>query len=206
MTIRVFRVMVLAMLLSAFGAAAQTSLIPTNATWKYLDNGSDQATAWRAVAFNDGTWSNGVPKLGYGNGDETTVVGFGPDANNKYITTYFRNTFNVPNAAVYTNILMRLVRDDGAVVYLNGTEVLRDNMPAGTILFSTLASTTVEDGTLFANPSPSLLVNGANTVAVEIHQSTTNSSDISFAFEMIANYTPAAPAVSLISPTNSQTI
>src|SRR4051812_17280066 len=210
MDTKALRVVLFAILAAGFlGATLPASadvLVATNVAWKYLDNGSDQGTAWRAVGFTDGSWSNGVPKLGYGNGDETTVVGFGPDANNKYVTTYFRYTFTLNNAFDLTNVLMRVLRDDGAVVYLNGTEVLRDNMPTGPILFSTLASTVVEDATVFANPSASLLVNGQNTVAVEIHQASTNSSDISFGFEMIANYQPVPPTVAIISPANGNTV
>ncbi|HTD86522.1 MAG TPA: Ig-like domain-containing protein, partial [Candidatus Binatia bacterium] len=176
-------------------------LVATNANWRYLDNGSDQGTAWRAGGFDDSGWSNGIPQFGYGDGDETTTNSFGPDPNNKYVTTYFRHTFNINNAFDITNVLVRVIRDDGALVYINGTEVLRDNMPAGTILFSTLASTVVDDGTVFAHPSAGLLVNGPNTLAVEIHQATTNSSDISFAFEMLANYQPQPPSVAIVSPT-----
>ena len=200
------RAVLLTSLLATMAASAQTGLIATNAVWNYLDDGSDQGTAWRAPAFIDSAWSNGVPQLGYGDGDETTLVGFGPDQNAKFITTYFRHTFNVANAASLTNLLVRLLRDDGAIVYLNGTEVLRDNLPAGEVLFSTAASAALEDATVIANPSPSLLVNGANTVAVEIHQSGGTSTDISFGFELIANFTPLPPTVTVISPTNSQTI
>ena len=39
--------------------AADTTLVPAGATWKYLDNGSDQGTAWRATSFNDSTWPSG---------------------------------------------------------------------------------------------------------------------------------------------------
>lgn len=180
--------------------ASADTLVATNATWKYLDNGSDQGTAWRAVGFNDSGWSNGIPQLGYGDGDETTVVGYGPDANNKYITTYFRHTFTINNAFSLTNVLIKVLRDDGVVVYINDTEVLRDNMPAGSISFSTLASAAIEDATVFGNPSASLLVDGPNTIAVEIHQAGTNSSDISFALEMIANYQPVPPSVAITSP------
>src|SRR5439155_26286496 len=67
--------------------------IPTGATWKYLDNGSNQGAAWKATSFNDSTWKSGPAQLGYGDGDEATVVAFGPDPNNKYITTYFRRSF-----------------------------------------------------------------------------------------------------------------
>jgi len=182
--------------MAVFAASAQTSLISTGAVWKYLDNGSDQGTAWRASAFDDSSWASGPAQLGYGDGDEATTNSFGADANNKFITTYYRRGFNVANAATVTNLLLRVLRDDGAVVYLNGTEVLRDNMPAGTILFSTVANSAIEDSFAIGNPSPGLLVSGANTIAVEIHQSGTNSSDISFDLELVGNFTPTVPTVS----------
>src|SRR5438046_225330 len=118
---------------------ASTTVIPVGSTWKYLANGTDQGTLWRSPSFNDGAWPSGPAKLGYGSGGEATAVSFGPDANNKYITTYFRRAFTVATPALFTGLTLTLQRDDGAVVYLNGTEVFRSNMPAGTISSSTLA-------------------------------------------------------------------
>ena len=63
------------------------------ANWRYLDDGSDQGTAWYAPGFDDTGWADGDAQLGYGDGDETTVVSYGPDRWNKHITTYFRHTF-----------------------------------------------------------------------------------------------------------------
>src|SRR5688572_15189817 len=175
MHIKGLRMLLVAVAAGAFLSAspqvsAQLTLVATNANWRYWDQGTDEGTAWRAGGFNDSGWSNGIPQLGYGDNDETTVVGYGPDQNNKYVTTYFRHTFNVDNAFDLTNVLMRVLRDDGVVVYLNGTEVLRNNMPAGDILFSTFAVSVVDDATVFGHPEPTLLVNGLNTIAVEIHQ------------------------------------
>ena len=73
-------------------------------------------------------------------GDESTVVGYGPNAAARYITTYFRRTFVVANASLFQSIDLRVIRDDGAVVYLDGQEIVRSNMPTGTITPSTLAS------------------------------------------------------------------
>ena len=120
--------------------------IPLGSTWKYLANGTDQGTAWRTNGFNDSGWSSGAAQLGYGLPGETTVVGYGTNANNKYITTYFRKTFIVTNAANYLYAKIGLVRADGAVIYINGTEVLRDNMPQGTITAATLASAVLTGG------------------------------------------------------------
>src|SRR5205085_2780121 len=115
------------------------TLVPAGAVWKYLDNGTDQGTAWRASGFSDAAWASGPAELGYGDGDEATAVRYGPDANNKYITTYFRKAFTVSNAAAVTALQLRLLRDDGAVVYLNGVEVFRSNMNAGAVTYTSLA-------------------------------------------------------------------
>ncbi|HYV12785.1 MAG TPA: metallophosphoesterase [Pyrinomonadaceae bacterium] len=171
--------------------AADTTLVPTGAIWKYLDNGSNQGTAWRASGFDDSTWPSGAAQLGYGDGDEVTTVGFGPDTNNKFITTYFRRAFSVTSAAAFNALTLRLMRDDGAVVYINGVEVWRTNMPTGTISSSTLASVAIggadESAFVQTTLSSSLLVNGANVLAVELHQSGGTSTDISFDLQLIGS-------------------
>ena len=182
------------------------TFIARGASWRYLDNGSDQGTAWRNLNFNDGSWRPGRAQLGYGDGDEATVVGYGPDANNKYITTYFRSTFVIGNAPQVTNLLLRLLRDDGAVVYLNGTEVARQNMPSGTVTFATRASISIPpaDELAFfpADVNPNLLINGTNIVAVEVHQNGPQTSDMSFDLELIGSFTTnqVPPLVTLTSP------
>jgi len=163
---------------------AQTEFVPFGSSWKYLDNGTDQGTAWRQGGFNDSGWAQGPAQLGYGDGDEATVVGFGPDANNKFITTYFRQSFNVADASAVAALALEIVRDDGAVVYLNGTEVFRTNMPGGSFTYTTTASSAVggasESAIHTTSLNPALLVTGSNQLAVEIHQSSGTSSDISF--------------------------
>ena len=86
-------------------------------------------------------WTSGPAQLGYGDGDEATTVGYGSDPNNKYITTYFRKTFTVANPSQFNGLTLDLLRDDGAVIYVNGQEVARSNMPTGTINYQTLAAT-----------------------------------------------------------------
>lgn len=162
----------------------RTTLVGENAVWKYLDNGTDPGPAWKQGTFNDSSWSSGPAQLGYGDGDEATVVGFGGNPNNKFVTTYFRRQFVVTNPAAFTGFELELLRDDGAVVYLNGVEIFRSNMPAGGIVPSTLASTTVNDFqemSFYGKTFPSsLLVAGTNTLAVEVHQASITSSDLSF--------------------------
>lgn len=170
---------------------AQTStLIAAGDAWKYLDNGSNQNTNWQTLAFNDSSWAQGNAELGYGDNDETTVVSFGSNPNNTHITTYFRKTINVTNPSLFTTLNLEILRDDGAVVYINGTEVARSNMPSGTVSFQTLASSAIswpnENSWHSYTLSPLFLIPGNNVIAVEIHQSDVTSSDISFNLKLDA--------------------
>jgi hypothetical protein len=161
--------------------APPLTILPTGSTWKYLDNGSDQGTAWIATNFNDSTWLSGPAQLGYGEGDEATVVGFGPNPSFKFVTTYFRRVFTVANSALYTNLSVNVLRDDGAVVYLNEVEVFRSNMPGGAIRSTNLASASVDSQNFFSGPvNTSLLRTGTNVLAVELHQANFDTSDASF--------------------------
>jgi hypothetical protein len=168
-----------------------TAVLTNGAEWKYLDDGTDQGTAWKALLFTDTGWSNGIADFGYGDGPgvpERTVVGFGPDPNLKYTTTYFRKKINVASLADIGRLRLDALRDDGIVVHINGTEVFRNNFTNTTtpILFGDFADAAIGGAaestyiTYETNIAASGLIVGMNIIAVEIHQSDTNSSDISF--------------------------
>jgi hypothetical protein len=181
-------------------------LIASNSVWKYLDNGTDQGTAWTLPNFDDSPWASGRAQLGYNNFDDVTVVSYGPDLNDKYITTYFRHHFSVADPSSLSTLTVNVRRDDGAVIYLNGTEVFRDNMTNGPINYLTRALTSVS-GTNKASfhPSPpiaaTLLLPGDNVVAAEIHQRSATSSQMSFNLELRAAVL-AAPVVSIVRSDN----
>ena len=168
------------------------TVLPFGSEWRFLDDGSDQGTAWVATDYDDSWWGAGRGQLGYGDGDETTPLGYGPNAGNKYITTYFRKTFTVANPSQYSNLRLRVLRDDGAVVYLNGQELTRSHMPGGAINYLTTAPGAIEDTTFEYALDPARLRAGDNVLAVEIHQSGGNSSDLSFDLELAAP-TPSIP-------------
>ncbi|WP_118976201.1 metallophosphoesterase [Taibaiella koreensis] len=167
--------------------------------WKYLDNGSNQDTAWRMPSFNDSSWSFGPGKLGYSDNPATTLS-YGPNSGNKYITYYFRKPFTVSNLAGLSDSLdLNILRDDGAVVFINGVEVVRSNMDPGTYDYLTHSSTIVDgadESTYFHYSVPkSVLVNGNNLIAVEIHQRDGTSSDLGFDMELIEHVPPAGPSL-----------
>lgn len=178
-------------ILSHLVRAQNTTFINSGDAWKYLDNGINQGTSWRDKAFIDDSWQTGISEFGYGDADEKTVVRFGANSATKYTTTYFRKTFTIADASLYTFYTMNVKRDDGIVVYVNGVEVSRLNMPVGTISFSTFASSDMA-GTDESSWQPITLpagtfVTGSNTVAVEIHQANLTSSDISFDLELLGS-------------------
>ncbi len=168
--------------------------VARGSTWSYLDNGSDQGTAWRESDFEiDETWGEGRAQLGYGDGDERTSIGFGEDPDNRHVTSYFRQEFEVTNADRYLTLILRLLRDDGAVVYLNGQEVVRSNMPEGEINFDTLAAVNVNSRSAERAYTsyvldPALLNEGKNVLAVEVHQFAVDSPDISFDLSLEGRY------------------
>jgi len=113
--------------------------------------------------------------------------GFNARDKEHYITTYFRRTFLATTIAGYSHLLMRVKRDDGAVVYLNGREAARFNMNTGEVNFLTLARNAGDDGRMFieAMVPATFLTEGTNVVAVEIHQATADSTDISFEMDLV---------------------
>ena len=174
-------------------------LVPLHSVWRYLDNGANLSNDWRSLTFNDSGWASGPAQFGYGEGDEATVVSFGPNMNARYTNTYFRRAFVVPDASVFTNLMLRVLRDDGCVVYLNSNEVFRSNLPGGVISNTTFATIAApDDGSVYfpTNVSPALLLNGTNFLAVEMHQNSASSSDLSFDLDLVGFV--SAPKISAV--------
>ncbi len=154
-------------------------LIAKGANWRFLDSATNLGTAWVDPTYADDTWKTGAAQLGFGDGDEISQV-----SSNRQVTTYFRHAFVVDDPSAFTHLTVYLLRDDGGVVYLNGQEVFRSNLPLGPIDYLTLATNALaqDETTLFYNQTVAaqVLVQETNMAAVEIHQSSTTSSDLSF--------------------------
>lgn len=176
----------------------QVALINSGASWRYLDDGSNQGVAWRENGFDDSSWKTGDGEFGFGDGDENTQILYGPNVtnlinfftnrNNKFVTTYFRKTLSVPDPAEFADILLRLKSDDGAAVYLNGELQVLDLLPpnAGfeTFALSSRGEPEEDEFQEFVLPATSLQV-GENVIAVEIHNSARDDDDLSFDLALI---------------------
>ncbi len=181
------------------GYSSNVTLIVAGSPWKYRDSGMDLGSTWSLLGYNDSGWPAGYAQLGYGEGDEMTQLSFGTNAEAKHVTYYFRQSFTVSNLAFYTGLTLRLQCDDGAVVYLNGSEIYRQNMPDGEVGYQTFATNDVEGAAEMVwrmiSIDPGYLVPGNNVVAVEVHQFSPQSDDLSFNAGLTGIQTFIAPYV-----------
>ena len=160
-------------------ATASTELIKNNDSWKYYDMGTPTSN-WYAENFDDSSWGSGQAPLGYKMTGVKTTVSYGSNANQKNPATYFRKTINLSDTPTRSDIfLLNYQVDDGFVVYVNGKEAGRYNMPDGKINFNSFSVSYAGDvpltGTL--ELSSSLFKSGKNIIAVEIHNNSYTSSD-----------------------------
>jgi len=182
---------------------APTVKSPFGSLWNYharnqAPGNNPSPTDWKQPSYNlTSNWNvgaspvTGLGKYGYGSG-QTTCLPSGqipiclPLLGTKYTTYYFRKTVNFTAtelSTTFTNIQLNLLRNDGVVVYINGVERVRDNMPTGTINYNTLANTDITPGAAEAityTLPVSAFTSGNNTIAVEVHLANTSSNDMSF--------------------------
>jgi GDSL-like Lipase/Acylhydrolase family len=177
-----------------------TPFIAAGATWKYSDQGLDLGTNWVQPPFDDSGWTEGPARLGYNVPGLTTTVNFGSASTNKFITTYFRRTFVPPANLHYTNLNLRLNRADGAIVWLNGRELMRVNLSPGPISYLNRATVSVTGDAMHNYYPTSLpipfLPSGTNVVAVEIHRFSASGPSLSFDLELfgLGEYGPRLSA------------
>ena len=167
-------------------AIVNDPIVAFGSAWKYLADGSNQGTAWRAPAFNDAAWTTGNTELGYGDGDEALPVVPFVDVDpvtagvQKNATTYFRKTFNVTNAAGLIGANLTIEFDDAALIYLNGNFLGATPGITNGAAFDYYSGAAIEDTTNTFTVPLGALLEGANTLAVEVHQANNGSSDLSF--------------------------
>lgn len=171
----------------AHAATPVTLVAWEGSTWRIHDQGQDLIATFAAPAFDDSTWKTYTVQpgkvLGYGDTDvQAPALEFGGNSAFKHPVTYFRTTFEVADPQLVTGLTLNHLRDDGTVIYLNGVEVLRSNMPAGTLTNRTFSTDTIDGAAereVHTNAIPTTgLIAGTNTIAVQLHQRSDSSSDI----------------------------
>ena len=151
--------------------------------WKFLDDGTEPDAAWRQPRFDDSKWMAGRAPLGYGETRLELLVRIPPDPAHKHISTWFRGSFVAPELRSTEHLVLLICVDDGAVIYLNGEELGRVNMPTGRVgaRYTRGASNRpfrrglVHSATV---PSTAVRPKQENVLAVEVHQAAATSSDL----------------------------
>ena len=168
------------------------TIIQKQEEWKYHDLGQDLGQLWRGVEFNDNNWNMGKGPLGYGDLGSlkpTTLIKYGEDSSKKYPTAYFRKSFiyDSDSLGVASALTAHVLSDDGFVLYLNGVEVVRNNLPDGEVSYNTLTlgnrNSNEEDKYIEFPVSIAALRDGVNVLAAEVHQPNGTSTDLGFDLE-----------------------
>lgn len=153
-------------------------LVELGSTWSYLDDATPP-TGWRNTDFDATSWESGPAELGYGDGDEVTELFLAPSPGQRLASVAFIREFTV-DGSLPAGLVLDILCDDGALVMLNGEEILRTNLPAGTVTSDAYALADTEDALLRTAVEADALVEGRNTLAVSVHQSGRQSDDLSF--------------------------
>ncbi|MCB1127917.1 MAG: hypothetical protein KDM81_15590, partial [Verrucomicrobiae bacterium] len=178
-------------------------LLPAGSVWHFWNQEGPPPGDWQVNAddLEMPEWPAGPAQLGYGDGDEATLT---RDGGPPYpMTAYFRRRLDAPADLGAAALRLKLVRDDAAAVYLNGIELLRDNLPPGELTFETPATQAAggddENAWHTFEVAPHALRAGPNWIAVEVHQNSPASSDLSFDLELVARLDAPPPVKPLVS-------
>ena len=160
------------------GSSKSFTSIEAGSDWKFYDGG-DLGTAWRAPGFDDSAWDSGAAPIGFGGITGTTlnsIINW-----DRHMTFYCRKTFDITNVSTISEASFQIHADGGAVVFINGVEAVRDNMPEGVIGFDTGSINDGVEGVFDTYTlDPGLLVEGVNFIAVEVHNQRPGSGDMVF--------------------------
>lgn len=151
-------------------------------TWKYLLPTAATPATWIQPGYDDTAWGEGLSSIGYGDGDDATVV---PEGTR---TVYMRYTFDVADTALIGQALLSIDFDDGFVAYLNGHVIAMYGFAAGSPAYNAFsdadheaamyAGGVPESFTISEDSVKAWIVEGANVLAVEVHNVTAGSSDL----------------------------
>ena len=198
------------------GVSSITSLLNYGGIWRYYSLNNYSAAPpnvsglnWTQDAYNDASnWTNTANNSNAFGYNESGVNS--PSQTNRE-TYYLRRDINITNPSQYSTITLTAKYDDGAVVYVNGVEVARMNMPSGTLVYGTNPSGNREytDGDFVIDIPSASFSNGNNQIAVELYQGTSNTVDFYYDMKLdgnITNTTFNSSSADLIMPSGSNTI
>ena len=143
--------------------------------------------------FDDSSWLEGNSGIGYGDDDDETII-------SPTIALFMRKTFEIEDLSLVSRAVLDIDYDDGFVAYINGVEVARD-LFSGDFTSYSMPSDGLHEAQLYTGNIPeryffdkTLLRNGSNVIAIQIHNQALSSSDLS-----------ALPVITLELPLGTET-
>ncbi len=170
---------------------SKLAFVKRGAAWRYLDGGQRPPPQWSAPKFDDSKWPERLAGLGYGGDQMTTIQPV--RGNEGSLAAYFRKSFTTRGVSIARDTWLWLRASDGVIVYLNGSEIFRRNMPQGPAAPETPALKEVTDiaGEVFTlvpvEIARRFLLEGDNVIAAEVHSSGKADPDLHFDLELSAN-------------------
>jgi len=193
-------------------------IVPYGANWRYVIGLSEASTpdltAWRKMSFNDSSWTAAPMPIGYANppnsAPEFTIATFVPSSQEgNYSSVFLRTEFVAKNPTPGNVFTVNVNVDDGCIVWINGTEVGRFNVPQGELTYDQWAITAGE-ATLtsfgITNSAGGPVVSGTNVIAVQVFNANATSSDLFFDFSVESDLDEAPPVVVSIDPIAGSTL
>ncbi|MBG6238042.1 hypothetical protein IWX78_000997 [Mycetocola sp. CAN_C7] len=181
------------------GSTTPVTLVSTGSAWRWLFSSAAWPVGWTGPSFTDGTWQQGAAPLGFGSESIATNIDVPPPTSNRPRTALFRHAFTLDTAAEYSELVLTARADDGAAVWINGTELGRRNLPTGALSTSTYATAAPRTSAAITAPSvydvpASVLRNGVNVVAVSVHLNYRGTADASMELSLSGTRTTGTPA------------
>jgi hypothetical protein len=155
----------------------RVELVPAGAEWRFFRGRSAPPADWRSAGFDATSWEVGRAGFGFGDADDATVLA---DMEGGYTTVYVRTTFQVADPGTVGHLALRILYDDGFVAYVNGVEITRENVVITTHDASAAGSHEADGFEEFiVARADSILVGGANVIALQGHNGALANPDFS---------------------------
>lgn len=157
------------------------TVIYSSDVWHYLSGNSNPGTNWNQLNFDDTAWNTGSGGIGYGDGDDHTIIDVTP-------SVFLRMKFELKDLSNVETGVLHIDYDDAFVAYINGVEVARAGISGNPPVFHQLADNGHE-AVMFSGGMPTeiqiskdklpiFMNSGENILAIEVHNATANSSDM----------------------------
>lgn len=185
------KIITLLIFIFSLSISAQTKIIKSGDEWLFYDSSNTAPENWQKPNETK-NWNSGPTPLGYGDSAVLTTIHYGDNPEEKHISKYFKKVFTLDDPYKYLVYSLNVIRDDGVVIYLNGREIMRNNMPEGIITDDTKANSLIVNSEAEEYIHKKLLLPddfliGVNTLSVRVHKARKSSVDCIFDLELIGD-------------------